>query len=372
MSVKTRRLDQFKAKLNEQDHGFSLGLKQAFVVGELPTYPTDLDSTWINPPLPSHLEPIIGNTRPSLRHCPLQSQKHVQQTMDSDSQMSLTVQDHEPDVTAILEKLNPLLSRIQQQTVLHNSQPSSQEQSATFQDLLGLSIDEVKVACDHIDFGTWSENVLADLCHAYDGVENLAYPVACTVVQSALYPYIVKLNISTSRLLMSNILQLGKSYGNVILNGLILPLLGTHHADHTQIGQPQLELVSKLITGSLNVSSRTTFLRFLLSGNKDMVPSDTILQLMNTLASSTNPFIPLDGTMTRQLIQACHQVIQRKPKDKTSMQLLLTLTSKHTQALVDANLLDDLETVASQSNMFLKRSILGQLVTIRKKTAQGN
>ncbi|ORZ23345.1 hypothetical protein BCR42DRAFT_404552 [Absidia repens] len=372
MSVKTQRLDRLRAKLKEQDHGFSLGLKQAFAAGNSPTYPTDLDSTKLDPLTRSHLEPIINNTRPSLRHRPLRSQRHVQQTVDTDSQKSLTAQDHEPDITAILEKLDPLLSRIQQQTVVRDSQPSSQGRTATFQELLGLSIDEIKVACDHIDFDTWSENVLADLCHAYDSMENLAYPVACTVVQSSLYPYILKLNISTSRLLMNNILQLGKSYGNVILNGLILPLLGTHRSDHTQIGRPQLELASKLITSSLNVSSRTTFLRSLLSGNEGAAPSDTVLQLMNTLASSTNPFIPLDGAMTRQLIQACYQVVQGNPKDKTSMQLLLTLTSKHAQALVDANLLDDLEAVASQSNMFLKRSVLGQLVTIRKKTAQGN
>jgi hypothetical protein len=52
------------------------------------------------------------------------------------------------------------------------------------------------------------------------------------------------------------------------------------------------------------------------------------------------------------------------------MQILLTLTSKHAPSLVDAKVLDDMEKVASQSGMFLKRSVLAQVTSIRKKALE--
>jgi hypothetical protein len=118
--------------------------------------------------------------------------------------------------------------------------------------------------------------------------------------------------------------------------------------------------------------TQTLFLslyRFLIAGSQDkgaLELSDPILQLLNTLAS-TAPHISLDSATLRHLLQMIHQVVQARPKDKTCMQILLTLTSKHAPSLVDAKVLDDMEKVASQSDMFLKRSVLAQVTSIRKK-----
>lgn len=75
----------------------------------------------------------------------------------------------------------------------------------------------------------------------------------------------------------------------------------------------------------------------------------------------------MDPATLRPLLQMTQQVVEARPKDKTCMQLLLTLTSKHASSLVDAKVLDDVEKVALQSDMFLKRAVLAQVTSIRKK-----
>ncbi|KAI8084859.1 uncharacterized protein BX664DRAFT_337954 [Halteromyces radiatus] len=312
--------------------------------------------------------------------------------MDLASQSSQTEPTHIIDTEAILQRLEPFLNKIHQYSIPHDSQNIDPipDRSSLFQEFLCLSFDEVKTACEHIDFTNWTDDALADMYDTFGSMDNLGHLVACTVVQSSLYPYVIRLKTSLSRLLMNSVLQLGKVHGNVILNGLIFPLLNTTE-NNKEVGQSQMELISKLITNSLSPSSRLTLLKFMIAGNSSIgltrhnikgiisdypmlsssttttVPSDTIMQLLNIISSS-QPLISLDTMTIRQLIQTSHQVVQARPKDKACMQLLLTLTSKHAQSLVDANILDDLEAVCNESNMFLKRSVLGQIASIRKKT----
>lgn len=48
------------------------------------------------------------------------------------------------------------------------------------------------------------------------------------------------------------------------------------------------------------------------------------------------------------------------------MQLLLLLTSKYAQILVEFGAIDTIEAICQTSTMFLKRSILGQIASIKK------
>ncbi|KAI8343250.1 hypothetical protein BC941DRAFT_410831 [Chlamydoabsidia padenii] len=371
--LKNERLNRFKATLKEQGDGFSFGLKQAFTVGGVLST-NDLGQLFTNETMGNHLDPIINDSRPAIRPRPPRVRHHAQPTAEVMSQMSQTVESNQVDPAAILQKLDPLLTQLHQHTTQQDSQQASstEERSKLFQELLELSLDEITVACQHLEKDNWIEDALVDLCDSFGSMENVGHAIASTVIQALVYPYIVKLNTSLSRLLMNSLLQLGKTHGNALLNGLIFPLLSS---DDKNIHRCQMELISKLATNSLNVSSRTTFLRFLISGNQDKAPtrgihttpSEPTLQLINTL-SSISP--PLDPTVLRQLIDMIYQVVQARPKDKVAMQILLTLTSKHTQALVDAHVLDDLEKVAIQSNMFLKRTVVAQLASIRKKAQE--
>ncbi|KAI8138629.1 hypothetical protein BJV82DRAFT_582790 [Fennellomyces sp. T-0311] len=70
--------------------------------------------------------------------------------------------------------------------------------------------------------------------------------------------------------------------------------------------------------------------------------------------------VPVD-----ELLHVIRLGVRVDPKGKGYMQLLLTLTSKYGAML--ANHLDAVEEVASSSEMFLKRAVLGQVASLRKK-----
>lgn len=67
------------------------------------------------------------------------------------------------------------------------------------------------------------------------------------------------------------------------------------------------------------------------------------------------------------LVQPLQTIVQSNPKDKGSMQLLLLLTSKYAQAIIEFNCIDLVEEICQSSTMFLKRAVLGQLTSIKKK-----
>ncbi|KAI9474822.1 hypothetical protein BDB00DRAFT_943599 [Zychaea mexicana] len=69
-----------------------------------------------------------------------------------------------------------------------------------------------------------------------------------------------------------------------------------------------------------------------------------------------------------ELLHAIKLGVQMDPKAKGYMQLLLTLTSKYGSLLVSH--LDTVEQIAQTSDMFLKRAVLGQVASIRKKLTE--
>lgn len=93
--------------------------------------------------------------------------------------------------------------------------------------------------------------------------------------------------------------------------------------------------------------------------------SDTVFQILNTILS-TQPFVTLDKACLFDLVRPIQTVVQANAKDKGSMQLLLVLTSKYAQTLVECNALGLVEETCQTSTMFLKRSVLGQIASIKK------
>lgn len=93
--------------------------------------------------------------------------------------------------------------------------------------------------------------------------------------------------------------------------------------------------------------------------------NDTVFQILNTILSM-QPFVTLDKACLFDLVRPIQTVVQANAKDKGSMQLLLVLTSKYAQTLVECNALGLVEETCQTSTMFLKRSVLGQIASIKK------
>lgn len=85
---------------------------------------------------------------------------------------------------------------------------------------------------------------------------------------------------------------------------------------------------------------------------------------------SSPPLLSLDGSLTQDLVLSLQSIVHAHPKHKGGMQLLLLLTSKYPQSLVEHRLLDAVENTAGASTMFLKKSVLAQVASIRKKLAR--
>lgn len=96
--------------------------------------------------------------------------------------------------------------------------------------------------------------------------------------------------------------------------------------------------------------------------------SDSVFQILSSILS-TQPLITLNKTGLFELLQPIQAIVQANPKDKSSMQFLLLLTSKYPQALVEFSAIESVESICKISTMFLKRSVLGQISSIRKNNA---
>lgn len=96
--------------------------------------------------------------------------------------------------------------------------------------------------------------------------------------------------------------------------------------------------------------------------------SDSVFQIMSSILS-TQPLITLNKISLFELLQPIQAIVQANPKDKSSMQFLLLLTSKYPQALVEFSAIENVESICKISTMFLKRSVLGQISSIRKNNA---
>ncbi|CAO3648357.1 unnamed protein product [Cunninghamella echinulata] len=385
--LKAQKLNKIKSRIHNQGYEFSLELKKTFEMGiGLNIYKINPSFTTIEVDQAAVTKPIIVQ-KETIPFREPRILKYQQRTLDISTQLSQSQEQnnyhHSNDSILIQQEIEPLLNKVQTIIAIQDSQKqqqSTQEKALIYQEMLRMPLNKIKIICDSIDFGLWSEEILCDLLGSYLKEDNLNHSVGSIIIQSSLCPLVIHLSSSLSRILMNSILDLGKQYGNMIIDGLILPILNDVYEGKIEFGRPQIELFTKLINNSFPTSTRITLLNYLafeyhqkiLSANNSnsqhhqQRTSNHIIQFINTIVNS-QPSITLNETMLRQLLQIAQSVIEIQPKDKGCMQLLLTLINKHAQSIMETNVLDDLENVAKQSDMFLKKSILGQVNSLRKK-----
>lgn len=103
-----------------------------------------------------------------------------------------------------------------------------------------------------------------------------------------------------------------------------------------------------------------------MTGRKYLRPwNSSVFQILNAILT-TQPLIPLDKEGLFDLLQPIQTIVELVPKDKSSMQLILVLTSKYPQVLVEFDAIEFVEKICQTSTMFLKRSVQGQISSIKK------
>ncbi|KAI8638196.1 hypothetical protein BD408DRAFT_436284 [Parasitella parasitica] len=279
------------------------------------------------------------------------------------------MQEDSPDLARLIESMSIFANS--------SSQIQTQVKLESLENLVNLPRTQLKAAVASIDMQSWEDEITADLLNLISKAENVPGPNAAYLAYSATYPKIVALKSNVPRILMSSIQQLAKEQGKCIIDGLLVPLLF-----QSELGKPQCEVINKSIN-ELTPSQRLMLLQTVLSDgesyfalNTSLVSSndrnylrpwgDLVFQIMSTILS-TQPLVHFDKTLLFDLIQPLQTIVQSNPKDKGSMQLLLLLTSKYAQAIIEFDSTSLIEDICQSSTMFLKRAVLGQLSSIKKK-----
>ncbi|CAO0802447.1 unnamed protein product [Mucor circinelloides] len=282
------------------------------------------------------------------------------------------------------EDLPDLAPLIESMAIFSGS--SSQIQTQVRVDSLGSLIDlplaQLKITVSSIDMPSWADDITADLLKEISKADNISSTNAAYLVYAATFDKITALKSNVPRVLMSSIQQLTREEGKCIMDGLLVPLLF-----QSDLGKPQCEVINKSVT-ELNPSQRISMLQTILSDGESYFAAntttnftcndnnrnylrpwnDTVVQIMSTILSA-QPLLELDKTHLFDLVQPLQTIVQANPKEKGAMQLLLLLTSKYAQAIIEYHAIDLIEEICQTSTMFLKRAVLGQIASIRKKLA---
>lgn len=131
-----------------------------------------------------------------------------------------------------------------------------------------------------------------------------------------------------------------------LLDGLVIPML-------PELTRPRVQILLKL---PLTPTSRTSLLRAVCNNSSLKPWSDALLQLIErTLSQQPLLTTGISSDVATVLV------------NEANLQILLVLTSKYGQLLVNQQLLDSVETKAQASQQVLKRAVLGQVMSIRKR-----
>lgn len=98
---------------------------------------------------------------------------------------------------------------------------------------------------------------------------------------------------------------------------------------------------------------------------------DTTFQIIQ-ITLSTQPFISFTNDCLFDLLRSIQMIVQTNPKDKGSMQILLLLTSKYAQTLIEHQAIEFIEGICQTSTMFLKRAVIGQITSLKKSLQLAN
>ncbi|GAN09205.1 hypothetical protein MAM1_0250d08727 [Mucor ambiguus] len=262
-----------------------------------------------------------------------------------------------------------------------SSQIQTQVRVESLANLVDLPLAHLKITLPSIDMQSWADDITADLLKEIAKADTIPSANAAYLVHASTFAKMTAFKSNVPRVLMNSIQQLTQHEGKCIMDGLLVPLLF-----QSDLGKPQCEVINRSIS-ELNPSQRVSMLQTILSDGESYLAAnattdfvswdhrnylrpwnDTVVQLISTILS-TQPLIELGKTLLYDLVQPLQTTVHSSPKDKGAMQLLLLLTSKYAPAIIEYQAIGLIEETCQSSTMFLKRAVLGQIASMRKKLA---
>ncbi|KAL9542019.1 hypothetical protein MBANPS3_008818 [Mucor bainieri] len=291
----------------------------------------------------------------------------------SNAQQDDPMEEDLPDLKPLIESMSIFSGS--------SSQIQTQVRVESLGSLVDLPLPQLKITLPSIDMQSWADDITADLLKEIAKADMIPSTNAAYLVHAATFAKMTALKSNVPRVLMNGIQQLAQQDGKCIMDGLLVPLLF-----QSDLGKPQCEVINKSIS-ELNPSQRVSMLHAILSDGESHFAAnattslvstdhrnylrpwkDTVVQIISTVLS-TQPLIDLDKALLYDLVQPLQTIVQTNSKDKGAMQLLLLLTSKYAQAIIEHQAIDPIEEICQASTMFLKRAVMGQIASMRKKLA---
>ncbi|KAL0135227.1 hypothetical protein V8B55DRAFT_1554927 [Mucor lusitanicus] len=368
--INRKKLDALCKKLAaSHESSFEANLKAVFDVhGQRQA----VDPTWLKQDEPVPLAPIIVSNA-ALKPIMTQRSKAVNPESTQDAQQHDPMEEDVPELEPLIGSMSVFSGS--------SSQIQTQVQVELLSNLIELPLAQLKIVIPAIDMQSWSDDIIASLLKEITKANTIPSTNASYLVHAATFAKVAALKSNVTRVLMNSIQQLAQHEGKCIMDGLLVPLLF-----QSELGKAQCEVINKSIS-ELNPSQRVSMLQTIISDGESYFAANTtlhfvsrdhrnylrpwndaVIQIISTLLS-TQPLIELDKTLLGDLIQPLKIIVQGNPKDKGAMQLLLLLTSKYAQAIIEHQAIDSIEEICQTSTMFLKRAVLGQIASMRKRMA---
>ncbi|CAG8605111.1 14033_t:CDS:2 [Racocetra fulgida] len=247
-----------------------------------------------------------------------------------------------------------------------------------FNTLMRLPHSQLNKIFKDLDISQLDDVVLAILCNEIVKHEDIAYQNYVVFFKYGLLEKVRHIKSKPSRNFLANISNIAKAKSKPMVYGLLLPLI-----TESDISQPQLEVISRVIDSGLSEESIVALLTELFSEsypsisqvNNSTSKDSFNLQIKWTLSTIDVLFsifsqkFDLKETASQHIIPKFLRHldfnIELLPDDKKLGQLLMLLVTKHSKDFMES--LEEIKAIAEKSKSFIKRGVLVQITNLMKK-----
>uniref|UniRef100_A0A8D0ADF9 FA complementation group E n=1 Tax=Sander lucioperca TaxID=283035 RepID=A0A8D0ADF9_SANLU len=211
---------------------------------------------------------------------------------------------------------------------------------------------QVEVLCSMLNFPDLLEQTLSKLCSSILGPSpDFSYSTAATLIKSLLLQKVLFLSEPASRCLVTAVMSLCSHYPRPMCHVLIRPVL-----EEKNIGNPQAELLNRLIEGCLDSHYRLLVLQMTFK----IAWSEAVLSIIHSLLDSK-------PDLSEELFsQFTEQLISKGPQFTKSVKfakLMLTVLTKYSSHVTAAHK-HSLHGCLILNETFLKKSLQAALKRI--------
>ncbi|XP_026224217.1 Fanconi anemia group E protein [Anabas testudineus] len=244
------------------------------------------------------------------------------------------------------------VSVLQIKELLESQTEWDQSSTDVFKVLNDCDPAQVEVLCSTLRFSDLPEHTLPKLCSSVLALSpDLSFSTAATLIKSLLLEKVLSLSEPASRCLVTTVTSLCSQYPRPICHALIGPVI-----EEKNIGNPQVELLNRLIEGCLDSHYRLLVLEMTFK----VAWSEAVLSITHSLLDSK-------PDLNEELFtQFTEQLVNQSPQFKKSVKfakMMLTVLTKYSSH-VNAAHKHTLNGCLMLNETFLKKSLQAALKRI--------